>query len=767
MRPSSPPSESRPSPARGKRILAAVLATALATLGLTAVAATPAMAAGPAVSAPAVPSEGGTITVTGSGFAADGVGIYLGLGPAGLPGFYLGANSLVPSETVWIATGLADVPSGSARQTPMNADGSFSVSITVPASGSGAPAYALYTSKAHGQGFSDPSQNTTTALTYAAPVPTTTSTTLGVSPSTVEEGGEVTLTATVSPDAPGSVAFTDGTSNLGSAPVSDGTAVLTTSSLSVGAHQVVAVFTPTDSAAFAGSSSGAAAVTVTATAAPVGASVSVTPATGIDPDGATLTVTGSAFKPTGGSVFGVYVGIGPKSALSDPTWYLKAGYFANVKYVSSIGSDGAFTSTLTGVTAAFASNGTQVDCTVVECGIFTMAAHGSADRTQDTYTPVSFASPSTGPISTLLTVATSSASTSPAAGVDVTVTVSPVAAGTVTIYDGVPSVQPVGLASLQPAGLVGAVAGAAPTPLASNLRLVNGSVTTHLAGFALGARSLSAAFTPDDPSAYAAAVASPVVLNVTADAIDPGTPGTPVTPGVTAPVAAAQEPVCVARSVSGATLDWGIKSSFRNYISGGIANGSWSLSDVGYANGAYTWSNGTGSYNAVDDKGTARFPGSVSFTGHGGVLNLVISNIGLRISSATSATIVADVHSTDMSGAPSDFSGVSFATVALSGGASGSSLTAAGAPVALTADGAKAFAGFYNAGDALDPVSFTIPLGGDVACDSTTAGGLATTGGGDAGGWPLLGGLLILVGIAAVAAVRRRATAEVAAPVAL
>ena len=97
--PSSPPSETRLSPSRGKRMLAAAVAVALTSIGLTSVAATPAMAAGAAVSAPSVPAAGGTITVTGSGFAADGVGIYLGLGPAGLPGFYLGANSLVPTET--------------------------------------------------------------------------------------------------------------------------------------------------------------------------------------------------------------------------------------------------------------------------------------------------------------------------------------------------------------------------------------------------------------------------------------------------------------------------------------------------------------------------------------------------------------------------------------------------------------------------------------------------------------------------------------------
>jgi len=37
--------------------------------------------------------------------------------------------------------------------------------------------------------------------------------------------------------------------------------------------------------------------------------------------------------------------------------------------------------------------------------------------------------------------------------------------------------------------------------------------------------------------------------------------------------------------------------------------------------------------------------------------------------------------------------------------------------------------GFYQAGAALDAVSFEFPLGAEVPCDSTTNGSLATTGG--------------------------------------
>ncbi|MGQ0777173.1 MAG: Ig-like domain repeat protein [Pseudonocardiales bacterium] len=76
--------------------------------------------------------------------------------------------------------------------------------------------------------------------------PTTTSTTLGVSPaSPVTQGTQVTLTATVTPSsATGNVQFTDNGANLGApVPVSGGTATLNTTALTTGAHSLVAVFT--------------------------------------------------------------------------------------------------------------------------------------------------------------------------------------------------------------------------------------------------------------------------------------------------------------------------------------------------------------------------------------------------------------------------------------------------------------------------------------------------------------------------------------------
>ncbi|MEU6643436.1 Ig-like domain-containing protein [Saccharomonospora sp. NPDC046836] len=90
--------------------------------------------------------------------------------------------------------------------------------------------------------FTSPTQYTSTD----PDAPITTSTALSVTPaSPVTDGTPVTLTATVSPaSATGTVQFVDGAGNLGSpVPVSGGTATLTTSSLSAGAHSLTAVFT--------------------------------------------------------------------------------------------------------------------------------------------------------------------------------------------------------------------------------------------------------------------------------------------------------------------------------------------------------------------------------------------------------------------------------------------------------------------------------------------------------------------------------------------
>lgn len=228
------------------------------------------------------------------------------------------------------------------------------------------------------------------------------------------------------------------------------------------------------------------------------------------------------------------------------------------------------------------------------------------------------------------------------------------------------------------------------------------------------------------------------------------------TTGSTTPAAGE---TCVAQGVGGGTLSWGVKSSFRTYVTGPIASGSFSTSGVGQSGGAFVWGGGSGAFNEADGRGRVAYSGTVSFTGHGGQLDLRISNPRVQVTGSGAGTLVADITSKGLNAPDVAKSGVAIATLALpSATTSNGSIAWSGASATLTAAGAVAFGGFYQAGTAMDPVSFTFPLGGDVECTSST-GTLATTGADGATSAALAALGLLLAGVALVAARRRSATA--------
>lgn len=152
-------------------------------------------------------------------------------------------------------------------------------------------------------------------------------------------------------------------------------------------------------------------------------------------------------------------------------------------------------------------------------------------------------------------------------------------------------------------------------------------------------------------------------------------------------------------------LAWGVKSSFVSYVESGIANGT--VTPAGGAarsGGGFTWGTGTGTLDS-SGHGTVSFPGSLHFTGHEGALDLTLGTPKVTITSGTTGTLTATVKSQDMSGNPVPGGTVALANLTFS------SLSATGgtATATLTAAGAAAFAGFYQAGEQLDPVtvSFT------------------------------------------------------------
>jgi hypothetical protein len=121
------------------------------------------------------------------------------------------------------------------------------------------------------------------------------------------------------------------------------------------------------------------------------------PTFGLPAGGAsTATVLGSGFSATANGGAGVYVVYGPRK----PDYWVDATVFGDSRWVhpggaggqqAPMNADGSFAVTLSLAPSYVDGSGNAVNCTVVQCYVMTFAAHGSADRSQDTAVPVTFA----------------------------------------------------------------------------------------------------------------------------------------------------------------------------------------------------------------------------------------------------------------------------------------------------------------------------------------------------------------------------------------
>ena len=221
-------------------------------------------------------------------------------------------------------------------------------------------------------------------------------------------------------------------------------------------------------------------------------------------------------------------------------------------------------------------------------------------------------------------------------------------------------------------------------------------------------------------------------------------------------------------TIKSANLGWGVRDSFRNYVRGGIANGSWELNGTTYSSDAFNWSNGTGTFKG--GKGSISFSGSVRFTGHHGILDTTIANPRLEIN-GNSGTLYATMNSNDPSGKATNYGEVALLKVDLSGlQSSADAVSVNGAATTLTAEGAKAFAGFYDAGKDMAPLSFSAAINGaktttktvsetvyeGEGCDPVTGKPLASTGASGVEGTLVAGFIAVAAGTGTVVYTRRR-----------
>ncbi|GAA2660847.1 MULTISPECIES: HtaA domain-containing protein [Actinosynnema] len=178
-------------------------------------------------------------------------------------------------------------------------------------------------------------------------------------------------------------------------------------------------------------------------------------------------------------------------------------------------------------------------------------------------------------------------------------------------------------------------------------------------------------------------------------------------------------------------LLWGFKKSFRQYVGvgiGGATGNSITAADgatitavdevvrdgkpnpTGVPTGAYRFSFQSAEFRTKSDF-TAHYRGKVEFAYPTHFFTLVLKDPSITVS-GTTATMQADIALRAQPGAPAqpvDLPDVALAKLDLGGGAhtgTAEALSWTGVPAALTT--AEAFAGFYQAGTALDPVDLAV-----------------------------------------------------------
>ena len=197
------------------------------------------------------------------------------------------------------------------------------------------------------------------------------------------------------------------------------------------------------------------------------------------------------------------------------------------------------------------------------------------------------------------------------------------------------------------------------------------------------------------------------------------TPALANQPAPTAQIVSEQAPAAASQSLQDASVDWGVKSSFRRYITGPVAGGSQELTGAtSNADGSYHFTAAEGTVEA-DGSYHVKFTGSsVKYTGHHGVLEVTISDLELVIKDGQ-GSLYANISERPYSGNTTPNPPVqhdhtligTFDASSLKNEGGQLTLAASDATkVKLSAEATSVFAGFYQAGQELDALAFSAKL---------------------------------------------------------
>ncbi|MEU9288976.1 HtaA domain-containing protein [Streptomyces sp. NPDC048275] len=330
----------------------------------------------------------------------------------------------------------------------------------------------------------------------------------------------------------------------------------------------------------------------------------------------------------------------------------------------------------------------------------------------------------------------------------------------------------------------GTVTTSSQVPFAS---LSLGGIDMKGGGNAVQLNNLPATLTSQGAESFAGYYTAGTALDpvsLSADVRAAATPKASATPTATPTPTKSAKKKETSGAIANGAVDWGVRRTFREYVTGDIAQGKWTLSSGAQDGGAlFRFPGGEGTYKKQDRSLEAEFEGAVRFTGEQG-LDLKLSGVRVTVED-TKGTLYADVTSADFTGKK-----VALATFTAKDFTPRDDLVElTEAPTKLTAKGAKAFGGMYQAGTEMDPLSLAVALTDDAALPALPDLGSAATesatpsapetaaeaktdrtenAASTSDGTPLLPiglgvGFLLVVGAASVIAVRRRRTRPAAA----
>lgn len=171
------------------------------------------------------------------------------------------------------------------------------------------------------------------------------------------------------------------------------------------------------------------------------------------------------------------------------------------------------------------------------------------------------------------------------------------------------------------------------------------------------------------------------------------------------------------------SAQWGVKESFRSYLSGAIAQGEWTTEGaVSYDTPTFSIEGDSGWLSPDGLAGELNADGSIRFYGHGGILDQTLSSPALVV--GDDIRLVFDVVGDTREGVSVNQAFVPFVDVTTRPviDASSSTWSLVEAPTVLTEAGADAF-GNYPAGTDFDPITVTAEV--EPGCLTNSSGPLA------------------------------------------